>query len=51
MHPVTSYSLLSDYTVFATCYRGGVSEGTDEFGGAGVKDVYNLIKHIPKLEK
>lgn len=51
MHPVTSYSLLSDYTVVATCYRGGVSEGADEFGGADVKDVYNLIKHIPTLEK
>lgn len=51
MHPVTSYSLLGDYTVVASCYRGGVSEGRDEFGGADVNDVYNLVQHIPTLEK
>lgn len=38
------------YTVISTMYRGGVSEGSDEFGGNDVNDVKNLINFIPELE-
>ena len=38
------------YTVISTTYRGGVSEGIDEFGGDDVNDVKNLINFIPELE-
>jgi dipeptidyl aminopeptidase/acylaminoacyl peptidase len=38
------------YTVISTMYRGGVSEGIDEFGGKDVDDVKNLINFIPELE-
>ncbi|MBS0287483.1 MAG: prolyl oligopeptidase family serine peptidase [Proteobacteria bacterium] len=39
------------YAVLTTTYRGGVSEGTDEFGGKDVHDVINLLDNIPLLEK
>ena len=38
-------------TVLMTTYRDGVSEGIDEYGGADVNDVKNLIDFIPLLEK
>lgn len=38
------------YTVISTIYRGGVSEGKDEYGGDDVNDVENLIRFIPELE-
>lgn len=38
------------YTVISTTYRGGVSEGEDEYGGSDVNDVKNLIDFIPELE-
>lgn len=47
-------AILSDfgeYTILATTYRGGVSEGTDEFGGDDVFDVENLIAFLPKLQE
>lgn len=37
------------YTVITTSYRGGVSEGSDEYGGQDVNDVKNLIDYIPEL--
>lgn len=39
------------YTVISTTYRGGVSEGIDEFGGDDVNDVKHLIDYIPELEQ
>lgn len=39
-----------DCTVISSVYRGGVSEGKDEFGGNDVNDVKNLIDFIPILE-
>lgn len=42
---------LGKYTVISTTYRGGVSEGVDEFGGNDVNDVKNLIEYIPELQK
>lgn len=38
------------YTVLTTLYRGGLSEGLDEFGVNDVNDVKNLINFIPDLE-
>lgn len=40
-----------NYTVLATMYRGGVSEGRDEFGGEDVNDVKHLVDYIPELEE
>jgi dipeptidyl aminopeptidase/acylaminoacyl peptidase len=50
MNPATLYSCMRDYTVIATAYRGGVSEGTDEFGGSDVNDVEHLMDYLPVLE-
>lgn len=38
-------------TYISTCYRDGVSEGKDEFGGNDVNDVKHLIDYIPEIEK
>ncbi len=51
MHPATELSCLRNYTVIATTYRGGVSEGVDEFGGAEVSDVNHLFRYMPTLEE
>jgi dipeptidyl aminopeptidase/acylaminoacyl peptidase len=47
-HP-RELSLQPGYALITTTYRGGVSEGTDEFGGADVNDVKNLMDFIPTL--
>ncbi len=49
-NPANPLLCLEQYTVIATLYRGGVSEGTDEFGGNDVNDVKNLIDFMPELE-
>ncbi len=49
MHP--AYASIKNYTVLTTTYRGGVSEGTDEFGGNEVNDVVNLVKYLPVIEE
>ncbi len=51
MHPATEFTCARNYTVIATTYRGGVSEGTDEFGGREVNDVHNLMEYFPILQK
>lgn len=51
MHPATDLTCFHNYTVIATAYRGGVSEGVDEFGGAEVNDVQNLIDYFPNLQE
>ena len=51
MHPATDFSCEQDYTVISTTYRGGVSEGIDEYGGAEVSDISNLIEYFPILQK
>ena len=38
-------------TVLGTLYRGSVGPGKDEFGGAEVNDINNLVKFIPKIER
>ena len=50
MNPGNPMMCAGQYTVLATAYRDGVSEGTDEFGGDDVNDVKNLIDFIPTLE-
>ncbi len=49
-YPGSDFACARDYTVIATTYRGGVSEGTDEYGGSDVDDVKHLIGYIPELE-
>jgi dipeptidyl aminopeptidase/acylaminoacyl peptidase len=49
MHP--AYACMKNYTVLTTTYRGGVSEGVDEFGGNEVNDVENLVKYFPIIEE
>ncbi len=51
MHPASAFTCMRDYTVIATTYRGGVSEGVDEYGGDEVSDIQNLIEYIPDLEQ
>ncbi len=50
-HPATPITCMRNYTVLATAYRGGVSEGTDDYGGEEVNDVPNLLNHLPKLQQ
>lgn len=49
--PASDISCMGDFTVLTTAYRGGVSDGIDEFGGAEVHDVKALIAFIPELEE
>lgn len=42
-------SIQPHYACITTTYRGGVSEGEDEFGGNDVNDVKNLIEFLPAL--
>jgi dipeptidyl aminopeptidase/acylaminoacyl peptidase len=51
LNPASDFMCAEKYTVIATAYRGGVSEGEDEFGGRDVNDVKNLIDYIPQLEQ
>lgn len=51
MNPATDFTTTRNYTTLATAYRGGVSEGADQFGGDDVNDVQNLIAYLPALEK
>lgn len=51
LHPANDFSCMRDYTVIATTYRGGVSEGIDEFGGDEVNDVEQLMKYFPTLQE
>lgn len=51
MNPGTIFATYKDYTVISSTLRGGISEGVDEFGGADVNDMKNLISYIPQLAK
>jgi|694.fasta_scaffold16775_3 dipeptidyl aminopeptidase/acylaminoacyl peptidase len=50
-HPATNLTCMKNYTVLATVYRGGVSEGSDEYGGREVNDVANLVDYFPILQQ
>jgi dipeptidyl aminopeptidase/acylaminoacyl peptidase len=49
MNPAINLTTYGDYTVVSSTLRGGVSEGQDEFGGADVHDMKNLIAYLPTL--
>lgn len=49
MNPGVIFATYKDYTVISSTLRGGISEGTDEFGGADVHDMKNLINFLPTL--
>ncbi len=51
MNPGSTYHLIKNYTVIAPAYRGGVSQGKDEFGGNEVNDIKNLVNYLPELQK
>lgn len=51
MNPGVTYATYKNYTVVSSTLRGGISEGADEFGGADVADMQNLIKCLPKIAK
>lgn len=51
MNPGLGLATYGDYTVISSTLRGGVSEGTDEFGGADVRDMKSLMDYIPTLAK
>jgi dipeptidyl aminopeptidase/acylaminoacyl peptidase len=51
INPGSDLACFDQHTVISTMYRGGVSEGKDEYGGDDVNDVKNLIDLIPTLEK
>lgn len=47
--PAYVFNSYKDYPIITVLYRDGVNEGKDEFGGADLKDVKNLVEFIPKL--
>lgn len=51
LNPACDFMCAEQYTVISTAYRGGVSEGEDEFGGQDVNDVKHLMDFIPQLEQ
>jgi dipeptidyl aminopeptidase/acylaminoacyl peptidase len=51
MNPGEIFATYGNYTVISSTLRGGVSEGKDEFGGADVDDMKNLMDFLPELAK
>lgn len=51
LNPGIAFATYGDYTVVSSALRGGVSQGTDEFGGKDVDDVKNLIDYLPTISK
>ena len=51
MNPGVIFATYKNYTVISSSLRGGISEGVDEFGGADVNDMQNLIKYTPQIAK
>lgn len=51
LNPAGDLANIKNYTIISTAYRGGISEGQEEFGGSDVNDVKNLMEFIPTLEK
>lgn len=50
-NPASNILMAENYNVLLALYRGGINGGTDEFGGADVNDVKNLIDYIPQLSE
>lgn len=51
MNPGVIFATYKDYTVISSALRGGVSQGKDEFGGADVDDMKNLMTYMPQIAK
>ena len=51
MNPGVDFATYRNYTVISSTLRGGVSEEKDEFGGADVDDMKNLMEFLPSLSK
>lgn len=51
MSPATNLAIDKNLTVVSTTYRGGINEGTDEYGGDDVNDVKNLVDFFPQLQQ
>lgn len=51
MNPGDDFATYRNYTVISSTLRGGVSEGKDEYGGADVDDMKNLMEFLPRLAK
>ncbi len=51
MNPGVVYATYGHYTVVSSTLRGGVSQGKDEYGGADVNDMKNLMDYLPTLAK
>lgn len=49
MNPGIPLATWKNYTVVSSTLRGGISEGNDEFGGADIDDMNNLINFLPAL--
>lgn len=49
MNPGVIFATYGDYIVLSSALRGGVSNGKDEFGGADVDDMKNLMEYFPQL--
>lgn len=51
MNPGIDFATYRNYTVISSTLRGGVSEGSDEYGGKDVDDMKNLMNFLPSLSK
>jgi dipeptidyl aminopeptidase/acylaminoacyl peptidase len=49
LDPGSEWLTCGDYMSISSTLRGGVSEGTDEFGGNDVNDVKNMLDYLPFL--
>ncbi len=50
LNPGMDLTTYQNYIFVSPTYRGGVSEGNDEFGGRDVNDVKNLMAFLPTLQ-
>ncbi len=48
-HLTSDLILSTNATVVLACYRDGISQGIDEYGGADVNDVNSLYQFLPRL--
>ena len=49
LNPGSEWLSYGDYISISSTLRGGVSEGKDEYGGADVNDIKNMLDYLPIL--
>jgi len=49
LNPGSEWLACGDNVIVSSALRGGVSEGVDEFGGADVNDIENMVNYLPVL--